>query len=97
MDKIPMTAEGYAALETELKHCQHFLFHREFKAAVRFRNGQPEQAHALHFRHDFDWNFVGVGNAFLVRYQAFTHKAPDIVQKEVEGFLVADHEVDRRP
>ena len=22
MDKIPMTAEGYAALETELKHCQ---------------------------------------------------------------------------
>src|SRR6184192_4249355 len=22
MDKIPMTAEGYSALETELKHCQ---------------------------------------------------------------------------
>ena len=22
MDKIPMTAEGYAALEAELKHCQ---------------------------------------------------------------------------
>ena len=22
MDKIPMTAEGYAALESELKHCQ---------------------------------------------------------------------------
>ena len=22
MDKIPMTAEGYSALESELKHCQ---------------------------------------------------------------------------
>ena len=22
MDKLPMTAEGYAALESELKHCQ---------------------------------------------------------------------------
>jgi transcription elongation factor GreA len=28
MDKIPMTAAGYAALATELKHCQQFERHR---------------------------------------------------------------------